>query len=93
MQDLQPAVRNGRPQWPDVLAEIRASEMRVRADILDLKSVVADNRAAIANLELNEARREQATKDWFRTGNAIRTLLLLAVALGGLGLGVINYLT
>jgi hypothetical protein len=81
---------NGRPQWPDVLEAIRDSERRVRADIKDVKADVEENKEAIKRLEVAEARKEQATRDLFRTGNAIRTGTLLAIAVVGAVLGVWN---
>jgi hypothetical protein len=83
---------NGRPLWPDVLAEIRASENRIRADVKEVKSDVVSNKRAIERLEIAEAQRGQATKDLFRTGNAIRTGTLLVVALLGVFLGFYNIL-
>lgn len=81
---------HGRAHWPDVLTALSASEARVRADIKDVKAATVENREAIEALELAEARRGQATKDLFRTGNFIRSAVLLVVAVGALALSVVN---
>jgi len=87
---LDPA-HNG-AQWPDVLVEIRASEVRVRTDILEVKTEVTANKLAIDSLRMNSAQQAQATKDLFRTGNAVRTLILMALAAAGFFMGIINLL-
>jgi hypothetical protein len=90
---------NGRPSWENILNQLDRSEQRVLAAVKDVKDDVGEvkvdvgeNQKAIGRLELKEVQRAQATKDLFRTGNALRTGTLLAVALAGVVLGIYNVL-
>ena len=82
---------NGRPQWPDVLAEIRGSETRVRSDIKDVKLDVKNLDVRVQAIEERRNLADQRTRDWFRAGSVMRTGLLLAFASIGSLLGLVNF--
>lgn len=90
---------NGRPKWPEVLAEIRSAETRIRQDVVDVKSDVADLKKDVSNLsntvtliETARAVDEERTRTLFRVGDLGRQTLLVFVAVIGVALGVFNIL-
>ena len=101
MEEATPT--NGRPGWRDVLHAVEQSEQRLTEKIdnntegLTLK--IQDNQRLIKDVDERVKRqetealfRERRNADLFRAGSAMRTFLLLAVALIGAGLGIFNAL-
>ena len=78
------------PQWPDMLTEIRGvrSEVNRRADLTDAKVDKLD--ARVLTVEKARIAEEAGRKTWFLAGSAVRALVLVVVAAGGLVLGVFN---
>jgi hypothetical protein len=83
---------NGRPRWPDLIHEVRASETRVRADIAAVKDDVECLSDRVTDVETQRKLDEQRTRDWFRVGSMARSGVLLAIAASGAILGIINFM-
>lgn len=90
MEEATPT--NGRPGWRDVLHAVEQSEQRLTEKIDNNTRLIKDVDERVKRQETEALFRERRNADLFRAGSAMRTFLLLAVALIGAGLGIFNAL-
>lgn len=90
MEEATPT--NGRPGWRDVLHAVEQSEQRLTEKIDNNTRLIKDVDERVKRQETEALFRERRNADLFRAGSAMRTFLLLVVALIGAGLGIFNAL-